>query len=82
MQDGSTAVGKSALFFDKNSVSSTTRVFVTKWLGGEDFIVSDFCNPDRFYKTIGWNFTLEKESDQPNQDHLMTVFLSAYENSR
>jgi hypothetical protein len=40
---------------------------VTKWIEGDRYYVSDFENPEKIYETIGWNFTVEKEADQPKE---------------
>jgi hypothetical protein len=58
-------LGKSALYFEKGAVSQTTRVTVYDWLGGDMYILKDFEEPDKKYTTRGWNFTIEKEEDQP-----------------
>lgn len=60
-------LGKSALFFEKGKVPHTTRVLVTKWLGADRYILSDFDNPEVTYEAIGWHFTVEKDEDQPKE---------------
>jgi hypothetical protein len=74
-------VGKTALYFEKDRVPHTIRVMVVKWLGDNNYVVSEFDNPSKSYKVDGWNFTIEKDEDQPTMP-LLEKFLEAYEINR
>jgi hypothetical protein len=78
MHNPEKVIGKTALYFERGKVAYTTRVMITKWLGGDKYIVSDFDNPEKTYETIGWNFTIEKNEDQPTEP-LLNKYLKILE---
>lgn len=78
MHKGEEVVGKTAIFYKGEVVNKLTRVMVVKWLGEDRYILSDFDNPETSYEAIGWDFTLEKEHDQPTEPDY-GKYLEAYE---
>jgi hypothetical protein len=79
MHDHEKVLGKTALYHERGKTSKTTRVMVTKWLGNDKYIVSDFDNPKKTYETTAWYFTIEKEADQPTEP-LLDKYLKVLEN--
>lgn len=77
MQNPAEVVGKTAIFFESGVVPHTIRVMVTKHVKGETYILSNFDKPEVTYNTSGWNFTVEKDVDQPTtpmHDHYLSVY--------
>ncbi len=80
MQIPELVIGKSAIYNDLDRVPHAIRVMVTKHIGEDKYVVSDFDNPNVFYETAGWFFTIEKEVDQP-EETAHSIYLKAYEDA-
>jgi hypothetical protein len=71
-------VGKTALYYEDGVVPHTLRVMVTKSLGNDKYILSEYSDATRFYETTSWFFTVEKDIEQPEESNI-ELYLETYE---